>query len=460
MKPGLNWAGPAAAAILVLGAAGSLWLNLPGHLSYDSIVQLAEGRNGVYGLAGHPPVMSWLLGLLDQAGPAPALFVLLDTVLITGALVALVLLGRRSPWPTAVIALIAVAIPQLLIYPAIVWKDVLFAGASTAGFTSLAYAARFWRFGPARLALLAASLALLSLAAMTRQNGAVVLPFAAIAVAWIAARAPAGWRSRGLQYGVAFAAMSLAIVSAGSIALTPRGAAPTDSVRGQLGNLQTYDIVRALALSPRLELRVLHARAPWFERLLRTDGLEHYSPVRIDGLQKVMEKAATHPDSAELIAAQWRDMFSRNPWLYLTVRSDAFRWVLLSPSPDACLLVYTGVSGPSEEMSDVGLAPRKTSDDDALAEYALSFAGTPVFSHAAYGALGCVLLFALMRRRLTTDIAVAAMLAAALTFAAAFLVISIACDYRYLYDLDIAVIAASLYSVATWRERAARIFAK
>ena len=37
------------------------------------------------------------------------------------------------------------------------------------------------------------------------------------------------------------------------------------------------------------------------------------------------------------------------------------------------------------------------------------------------------------------------------------MVISIACDYRYLYDLDVAVIAAALYSVATWRERAPSI---
>src|SRR5205085_5211413 len=136
-----------------------------------------------------------------------------------------------------------------------------------------------------------------------RQNGAVVLPFAAVAVGWMAARAPGGWRSRGLHHGVAFAALSFAIITGGSLALTPRGAAPTDAVRGQVGNLQTYDIVRALALSPGLELSVMHRRAPWFEHLLRTDGLAAYSPVRIDGLQKVMEVAAIHPDSAELIDA-------------------------------------------------------------------------------------------------------------------------------------------------------------
>jgi hypothetical protein len=44
------------------------------------------------------------------------------------------------------------------------------------------------------------------------------------------------------------------------------------------------------------------------------------------------------------------------------------------------------------------------------------------------------------------------MLASALSFAASFAVISIACDYRYLYDLDLAVIAAALFAVATWKD--------
>ena len=43
------------------------------------------------------------------------------------------------------------------------------------------------------------------------------------------------------------------------------------------------------------------------------------------------------------------------------------------------------------------------------------------------------------------------MLAAALAFAMSFAVISIACDYRYLYDLDLAAMAGALYAAATWK---------
>ena len=53
----------AAAAIVVTGAAASLWLNWPGHFSYDSVVQLAEGRTGIYS-GGHPLVIEGSGGLL------------------------------------------------------------------------------------------------------------------------------------------------------------------------------------------------------------------------------------------------------------------------------------------------------------------------------------------------------------------------------------------------------------
>jgi hypothetical protein len=48
---------------------------------------------------------------------------------------------------------------------------------------------------------------------------------------------------------------------------------------------------------------------------------------------------------------------------------------------------------------------------------------------------------------------------AAIGFAASFLVISIACDYRYLYFLDVAALTGLLYlslDPAVWRRRARR----
>jgi hypothetical protein len=51
----------------------------------------------------------------------------------------------------------------------------------------------------------------------------------------------------------------------------------------------------------------------------------------------------------------------------------------------------------------------------------------------------------LLIRREPADLAIAALLAGALAAAASFFVISIACDYRYLYFLDLAAITALIY---------------
>jgi hypothetical protein len=121
------------------------------------------------------------------------------------------------------------------------------------------------------------------------------------------------------------------------------------------------------------------------------------------------------------------------------------------------VLVVTGVDGPAEEMAQAGLKPRRTAMDDALARYAGAFARTPAYSHATYALVGVGLLAVLLRRRRSADIAVAAMLGGALAFAASFAVISISCDYRYLYGLDLAVIAAALYAAASARRAAALV---
>jgi hypothetical protein len=436
----------ATAAIIVAGAGACLGLNLPGHLSYDSVVQLAEGRSAVYSGA-HPPVMSWLLGVLDSVRPGAALFVVFNAFLLNGALLGFVLLGAKPSWLTVLAAAACACLPQLLIYPAIVWKDVLFAASASAGFACVGWAATGWAARSRRRLLLTAGLLLLTLAALARQNGAVVLPCAAAAVGWIAARAGGGAR-RGWAKGLGFLAAGAALQLAAAAALDVRREGPP-ALSGQWESLQAYDVAGAVARDPALDLRVLHARAPWLEALFRAKGAAAYSPIRIDPLEPVLSRLDDRGEAASVIAAQWRELILRHPLLYLRVRAAAFGWVLLTPRPAACVLIYTGVDGPAEEMADAGLSPRETERDDALADYAFAFASSPVYSHAAFGAVGLILLTALLRRRRPADIAVAAMLASAFAFAASFAVISIACDYRYLYDLDFSVIAAALYVAAS-----------
>src|ERR1700756_838371 len=90
-------------ALIFAGFVFCLAVNLPGHLSYDSVVELTEGRLGAY--AGwHPPMTSWLLGLLDGILPGTALFVVLNTTLIYGSLYLLLRLAPTRSWAPAVLA--------------------------------------------------------------------------------------------------------------------------------------------------------------------------------------------------------------------------------------------------------------------------------------------------------------------------------------------------------------------
>ena len=434
----------ATATILIVAACASLWLNLPGHLSYDSVVQLAEGRTGVYS-GEHPPVMSWLLGLGDALAPGAAAFVVFDTLLVYGALVALVMIAPRVSWLAPPLSAALVWLPQLALYPATVWKDVLFAGSTVAGFAALAWAAAAWPRVRVRYASLAAGALLLTLAALARQNGAVVLPFAALAVALIAARSGAAW-DRALAHAAGFLALALPLLAAASLALATR-LETQDAIGQSWTSLQAYDLTAAGARDPRLEMGVLRSRAPQVETLIRTQGVRLYTPIRVDPLEPMMDRF--DPSDAAPIAAQWRSLIVRHPWLYLRIRGTALRWVFLTPEPAQCVLYVTGVDGPAEEMATAGLKPRDTAADDAMADYAEAFAPTPAFSHAAYAAVGLGLLVFLLRRRDGPDIAVAAMLASAFAFTASFALISIACDYRYLYALDLSVIAAAFYVAAS-----------
>src|SRR3954463_140879 len=114
MRPGAAGvnARKAASAILLAGFAAMLALTAPGQLTYDSVTQLASGRSGAYN-SWHPPVMAWLLGLFDSILPGTLLFLLFQSLLILGALLAILWLRPRG-WSTALVALAIMSMPQWL----------------------------------------------------------------------------------------------------------------------------------------------------------------------------------------------------------------------------------------------------------------------------------------------------------------------------------------------------------
>ena len=83
--------------------------------------------------------------------------------------------------------------------------------------------------------------------------------------------------------------------------------------------------------------------------------------------------------------------------------------------------------------------------DGRIYDYARRWFGTPFYSHLTYAALAAAVAGFLLVRREPADIAIAALMIAALLFTASFFVVSVACDYRYLYALDLAAMTGSLY---------------
>jgi hypothetical protein len=430
--------------IIMAGFALTLLMDWPGHLSYDSVLQLLQGRTGVYN-TWHPPVMAWLLGIGDAVVRGASLFVIFQALFSFGTLLSLLAFDQRKPkWPSVVVLSTCIALPQFLLYQGIVWKDVLFADTAVAGFVCLAHVARVWPKPVLRKAMILLATVLLVLAALTRQNGLILLPLGAAALGCIAAKRSATRRTA-IAFGVAQLAAATILVAAATIALNTRSDGDSGP-REQFDLLQAYDLSGAVAAEQEFPLTNLARAEPRLAHLIRSEGARLYTPVRSDPI------AASLPLMTELrkadvaaLGADWRALILRHPMLYLANRARVFWWVLATPDIFQCRPIFAGVEGPPAALKALDMTTRLSPRDNALRVYGAFLLDTPAFSHLAFGAVALLVLVLLVRRRRAEDIALAFLLLAAFAFAASFFVISIACDYRYLYFLDLSALVALVY---------------
>lgn len=429
--------------ILLAALILMLRLNLPGHLTVDSVLALHEGRFGVR-TTWNPAFFGWLLGVLDRIHTGTSLAVGLVGVLLFGSWALLPAVRPRTSWLAPIVALGLVALPQAMIYPAIVWKDVQFAVAAVAGFSLLAYGVRNPQRGTPWITLILAAL-LFAAAGLLRQNGLLLAAPAALAIAW-ARSGPGGWlRSSGLAVAwlVAVAALTLLL----SAVAQPQGAGAPDDAGGKgLRILGTYDIVAAAALQPGRPTPHIDGESPEAGDYLRQQARRIYSPERVDTLsQDPTMGALLRGVSREAIRAEWLDLIRHQPALYLRVRALAFNQVLATPVIDRCLPVTIGIAGPAETLKALEMPARRSLNDQRLFNYVTWYMDTPALSHLAFAVIALGVGVVLLIRRDPADIVIAGLMAGALGFAASFFVISIACDYRYLYLLDLAAITGLLY---------------
>jgi len=430
-------------AVLCLGFLAVLVCNLPGHLSYDSVVQLHDGRTGQYH-TWHPPIMAWILGLGDTILPGTALFVVMDAALLFGGLAALTLCAKRVSWAAPAAALVLALSPLVLIYQGIVWKDVFFADCSVLGFICLSLADR--RDGrKLRLGLIVSAFALFVLASLIRQNGLTAPLAGAAALTWMTVRVR-GWRAlgRGLGLGVlAFVAVVLLVALAGKALDTRRIDEP--GAAAQFQALQEYDLIGAVAHDPSMDLSLLTrpvTGTPGLDKRVRLAAAKFYTPQRVDTLANDPGLNVAMAASPKAVSAQWRYILAHDFKAYAGHRWDVFYWTVATPKLERCLPVFVGQEGPPGLLRKLGMFDQVRPQDLALELYAVNFYGTPLYSHLVYGLIAIVAAIALLLSPRSGDAPIGFMLLGALAFTASFLIISFACDYRYLYALDVSAMVA------------------
>jgi hypothetical protein len=219
--------------------------------------------------------------------------------------------------------------------------------------------------------------------------------------------------------------------------------------------LEHYDLAGIAARSPGLQSPRLEAAQADADDAVRALG-RAYSPERVDTLNTRPELKTLWRLPSPTVRQAWLEAVRDHPLAYLRHRADAFRWVFLTPELEACLPLSTGLSGPPQTLADLGLAPRGSPRDHALAGYAARLFHTPLFSHLAFALLSVAIAALLAVRRERADFAVIGLQAAGLLFAASFLPISLACDYRYLYAVDLSALVGLLYLAVDPRLRRAR----
>lgn len=431
-----------AAAILAAGACLSLLAEWPGTYVYDSVLQILEGRNRLYSF-WHPPVMSWLLGLADAQVSGGALFMLGLTVTGFGALMALLWLPRRVGWGAVIAALLIVLTPHMFMFQGYVLKDVLFADAALAGFVALGLAVSFWRHLPLRWLWLALSGIFLLLAILARQNGVIFLLCAAIALGTVVARHGGSWRN-GAVTALAFFIVVGGAGRLANAALSQRHDG-TPAVASQFRILRIYDLTGIISRHPQYRLKVFAHEAPDMDRALRA-ALVHYDPGRNDTLlMDARFAAALESTPFDVVNRQWRAVVAEHPAAMLVQRAEVFSWLFLPTHTDVCHPYYVGAHGPADALRIIGMKDRMDQRDWLLYDLGAYLSHTPLFWHPLFALMAfAVMLFCFVRRR-PADIVIGGYMVAALCFTVSFFAISIACDYRYLYALDLSALAGALY---------------
>ena len=428
--------------ILILGFLLVVAANMPGQLSNDSVRQLHEAHIHVRETWG-PVVYASILGVFDQIIPGTGLYLVSSVFLFFATLWGILHSRDRVSWFAPAVALVLILSPSVMMYQGIVWKDVLFANLGVANFVLLAHIAKVWRADQKPWIALAALVIALAVAGQVRQNGLITAIVAAGVLGWTLRGL--GWR-RAAMWGVGLLTAVAVISHIVALACTPKTFLVQGLENKGIRSILEYDIVGIADSDRRAKLEIISDQDPGAARTIIAIGVPLYKPERIDYLQQNLRvKLAFSGLPMKSLTHQWISLICQHPMAYFHHRWDVFDAVFMTTHVDKCLPLYVGVDGPAEDLADLNLTSGVDAVDQKLYNYGTRFLDTPAISHPAFAGLAFVLILGLLIRRSPQDIAMAGLMMSGLAFAGSFFLISIACDYRYLYFLDLATLAGLFY---------------
>lgn len=437
----------ALAALLGIWLALSLMLNLPGHLSTDSLVQIAEGRSRNYE-SYNPPFISLIFGQLTAAAGGPWLLVLLSCLMLAFSLWRL-LAWLPAPRRTAVAGVACLlGSPILLIYPGIVWKDVWFAHLTLLAFALIprpSESGRLWKQG--------LSLLLLAAAMSSRQTGVLAaLP----CVAAMALADPGDGRRISLQRRALGATLRVLALIGLAVLLSMLVRATAVQMAGApFGSgvrlVAIFDISGLLKQAPEARLARMQSlgmdTAPLEAAARRT-----FSAERVDTLDFGPHANSWGVPLGNLLG-QWADLVREHPGAYLAHRAETYAWLLGLRQQARCLPVHVGYERDQWlERARIDEAPSRHAH--TLYRYAVVFVGSPYFSPLTWGVMSAAVWGVMLRRRQGSH-PVALLQCAGLVYLASYAPIGMSCDFRYTYFSVLAAAVGLMYLLASRPPQAA-----
>lgn len=411
-----------------------LALNIPGHLTTDSLIQIAEGRTG-YVDSWNPIFSSWVFGTLAELTGGTEVIVLVSTLMVAAAMGMLVGAARRGGWWVLLPCCALLFTPILLVHPGIVWKDVWFAHSA-----ALAFGLIMWRVQGHAWWWELPALLLVAVALLSRQTGIIVCVAAVVGLSVaVPLRRPTlrPWLACALGSAIR---MAVVVAMAAGLSAWAKGsmkAIRADAVGTGFQLVAIFDVAGVLQREPEAKLELL--RSQGFETTAwEAAARQTFSAERIDTL---VLPPITGPKaiSPMLMIQQWAHLVGQHPGSYIAHRWEAFAWFGGLRDQARCVPIHVGIDPPerAQQANIRGVASRWSGP---LYSWSRSFLQTPYFAPLAWNLVSLLVLLAYGLRRQWHE-PVAWMQVAALAYSGSYLMAGLSCDFRYSY---FSVLAASI----------------